>query len=63
MMPVRRYCARVVVEKSAAAESGPMMLQQAALDAIRMARYRPYLLNGLPTEVDTTFVVNFRLGS
>lgn len=49
--------------ESAGATSGPMMLQQAALDAIRIARYRPYLLNGLPTEVDTTFVVNFRLGS
>ncbi len=47
--------------ESASAVSGPMMLQQAALDAIRMARYRPYLLNGLPTEVDTTFSVNFRL--
>jgi protein TonB len=49
--------------ESASATSGPMMLQQAALEAIRIARYRPYLLNGLPTEVDTTFVVNFRLGS
>jgi protein TonB len=49
--------------ESASATTGPMMLQQAALDAVRMARYRPYLLNGLPTEVDTTFVINFRLGS
>jgi len=49
--------------ESANAVSGPVMLQKAALDAIRVARYRPYLLNGLPTEVDTTFVVNFRLGS
>jgi protein TonB len=49
--------------ESASATSGPMMLQQAALDAVRMAHYHPYLLNGLPTEVDTTFVVNFRLGS
>jgi periplasmic protein TonB len=47
--------------ESASATSGPMMLQQAALEAIRRARYRPYLLNGLPTEVDTIFVVNFRL--
>jgi len=49
--------------ESASATSGPIMLQKAALDAIREARYRPYLLNGQPTEVDTTFVVNFRLGS
>ena len=47
--------------ESASATNGPMILQQAALDAVRMARYHPYLLNGLPTEVDTTFVVNFRL--
>ncbi|HEY5330300.1 MAG TPA: TonB family protein [Acidobacteriaceae bacterium] len=47
--------------ESASATNGPIMLRQAALDAIRMARYRPYLLNGLPTEVDTTFSVNFRL--
>jgi protein TonB len=49
--------------ESANAVSGPAMLQGAALDAIRLARYRPYLLNGLPTEVDTTFIVVFRLNS
>jgi len=43
--------------------SGPPMLQGAALDAVRSARYRPYLLNHQPTEVDTTFSINFRLGS
>lgn len=43
--------------------SGPPMLREAALDAIRAARYRPYLLNGEPTEVQTTFTVNFKLGS
>jgi protein TonB len=42
--------------------SGPLMLQNAALDAIREARYRPYRLNGEPTEVETTITVNFRLG-
>ena len=42
--------------------SGPLMLQQAALDAIREARYQPYRLNGEPTEVQTTITVNFRLG-
>jgi protein TonB len=30
---------------------------------VRGARYRPYLLNGEPTEVQTTISVNFRLGS
>jgi protein TonB len=43
--------------------SGPIMLQSAALDAVRNARYRPYLLNHQPTEVDTTFSINFHLGS
>ena len=28
--------------------SGPAMLQQAALDAVKTWRYRPYLLNGNP---------------
>jgi periplasmic protein TonB len=42
--------------------SGPLMLQNAALDAIREARYRPFRLNGEPTEVQTTITVNFRMG-
>ena len=33
--------------------SGPVMLQGAAIDAIREARYQPYRLNGEPTEVQT----------
>ena len=43
--------------------SGPAMLRTAALDAVRTARYRPYLLNGSPTDVETTISVNFRLSS
>jgi protein TonB len=42
--------------------SGPPMLRQAALDAVQAARYRPYKLNGVPTEVQTTITVVFRLG-
>jgi periplasmic protein TonB len=42
--------------------SGPAMLQGAAIDAIREARYRPYRLNGQPTEVQTTITVNFVMG-
>jgi protein TonB len=42
--------------------SGPAMLQRAALDAVSEARYRPYLLNGEPTEVKTTITVVFTLG-
>jgi protein TonB len=42
--------------------SGPEMLRAAALDAVRNWRYKPYLLNGEPTEVDTTITVNFNFG-
>jgi protein TonB len=42
--------------------SGPAMLQQAAMDAVRSWRYRPYLLNGDPVEVETTVNVIFTLG-
>ena len=42
--------------------SGPAMLQQAALDAVKMWRYRPYLLNGVPLEVETTVNVVFTMG-
>jgi protein TonB len=42
--------------------SGPAMLQQAALDAVKNWRYRPYLLNNEPVEVETTVNVIFTLG-
>jgi protein TonB len=42
--------------------SGSAMLQQAALDAVAQWRYRPYLLNGNPVEVETTVNVVFTLG-
>jgi protein TonB len=42
--------------------SGPAMLQQAALDAVKTWRYRPYTLNGEPVEVETTVNVVFTLG-
>lgn len=43
------------------AVSGPALLQQAALDAVHNWRYRPYLLNGEPVEVETTINVIFKL--
>jgi len=42
--------------------SGSPMLQQAALDAVGHWRYRPFLLNGEPVEVETTVNVVFSLG-
>jgi TonB family protein len=43
--------------------SGPAMLHQAALDAVRQWVYRPYLLNDEPVEVKTTVNVTFSLGN
>jgi len=37
------------------------MLVQAALDAVRQWRYRPYILNNEPVEVETQITVNFSL--
>ena len=41
--------------------SGHPLLTQAALEAVRQRRYRPYILNGEPVEVDTQVTVNFTL--
>jgi TonB family protein len=43
--------------------SGPAMLQQAALDAVRSWRYMPYLRNGEPVEVSFQINVVFSLGN
>ena len=59
---VEAIISRTGTIESLRAVSGPPMLQNAALDAIRAARYQPYRLNGEPTEVQTTITVNFRLG-
>ncbi len=42
--------------------SGPEMLRRQPLDAVRNWRYKPYLLNGEPTEVETQITVNFNFG-
>ena len=41
--------------------SGHPMLVQSALDAVKQWKYKPYLLNGEPVEVDTEIQVNFTL--
>jgi len=43
--------------------SGHPMLVPAALAAVRQWRYKPYLLNGQPVEVETTITVIFTLSS
>ena len=45
------------------AVSGPDILRQAALDAVKNWRYRPYMLNNEPVEVETSINVVFNLGS
>ena len=42
--------------------SGHPMLVRAAMDAVRQWRYRPYVLNGEPVEVETEVKVNFVSG-
>ena len=41
--------------------SGHPLLQGAAMDAVKQWKYRPYILNGEPVEVDTQVIVNFTL--
>lgn len=39
--------------------SGDNMLAKAAVDAVRQWKYRPYLLNGEPVEIQTQITINF----
>jgi len=41
--------------------SGHPMLVPMAIDAVKQWRYRPFLLNGEPVEVETTITVHFQL--
>ena len=41
--------------------SGPPMLVPAAISAVSQWRYRPYILNSEPIEVETRITVNFTL--
>ena len=41
--------------------SGSPMLASAAENAVKQWRYKPYVLNGQPVEVDTTVNVNFTM--
>jgi protein TonB len=41
--------------------SGDPMLAPAAIDAVKQWKYKPYLLNGNPVEVETQFQLNFTL--
>lgn len=41
--------------------SGHPILAPAAIDAVKQWKYRPYLLNGMPVEIETQVTVNFTL--
>ena len=43
--------------------SGPALLINAAMDAVRQWRYKPYILNGSPVEVETQVSVIFNLNA
>jgi protein TonB len=58
---------QAVISKEGAIEnlkvlSGHPMLVPAAIDAVKQWKYKPYILNGEPVEVDTQVTVNFTLG-
>jgi len=57
---------KVFISESGDVESlcviqGPAMLQQAAVDAVKTWKYKPFLLNGEPVEVMTQVNVIFTL--
>jgi periplasmic protein TonB len=57
---------RAIISKAGTIENpvvvrGHPMLATAAIEAVRQWRYRPYLLNNEPIEVETEIAVNFVL--
>ena len=57
---------KVVINKSGDVEStqlisGHPMLAPGAIEAVKQWKYKPYLLNGEPVEVETNVTVNFTL--
>jgi periplasmic protein TonB len=49
--------------KDVRAESGLPILAHAAIDAVKQWRYKPYMVNGEPVEVDSRITINFTLSS
>lgn len=58
---------RVTISKTGTIEDvkavkGPDILRQAAVDAVRSWRYKPFTVDKQPAEVQTTVDVDFALG-
>ena len=49
--------------KDVRVESGLPILAQAAIDAVRQWRYKPYMIDGQPVEVDSRITINFNLSA
>ena len=47
--------------KEVQVESGPSVLVQAAIEAVKQWRYKPYRLNGVPVEIDSRITINFQM--
>jgi protein TonB len=47
--------------KDVRVENGLPILAQAAIDAVKQWRYKPYLIDGEPVEVDSRITINFTL--
>lgn len=58
---LRAVISRTGTIESLQVVSGHPLLVRAAIDAVRQWRYRPYVLNGDPVEVETEVTVNFVL--
>ena len=41
--------------------SGDGQLAKAATDAVKQWKYKPYLLNGEPVEIQTQITINFKM--
>ena len=41
--------------------SGDSQLTRAASDAVKQWKYKPYMLNGQPVEIQTHVTINFKL--
>jgi protein TonB len=41
--------------------NGPMMLARGAQDAVRQWRFKPYIVDGAPVEIESQIAMSFRL--